>query len=89
MKSSPNVNMAEDTNKFVAKAMVIIKPVCLQCNQPFEYGEPAFSYGWPFHVLLHTHCSPFFPFSQGWPHEEPLENYLQKSKIHVKDDHRY
>lgn len=61
------------------KHPVLFKETCVFCERKFNNESLVWSFGYPYHMVIHKECAPFFPFSKGYPHPMPYELYEQKS----------
>lgn len=49
-------------------------------------GTLCWAVGKPYHILLHEHCAPYFDYQRGYPHNQPYQYYVEKSRGIVKDE---
>jgi hypothetical protein len=71
------------------KQTVIFDPVCHHCHQHFIPGTLCWAVGQPYHILLHGNCAPYYDYNKGYPHKEPYQYYLEKSREVCKEVTKY
>jgi hypothetical protein len=62
---------------------VVFTSNCQHCKQTLDQHVAVWAFGHPYYMLIHKQCAPFFKFSEGYPHKEPFEYYLQKSNENI------
>ena len=68
------------------KTVVLFDPVCKHCQQHLMPGTLCWAVGKPYHILLHENCAPYFDYQRGYPHNQPYQYYVEKSRGIVKDE---
>jgi hypothetical protein len=71
---------AEPDTTPVKPVLVVVSP-CPRCGLPFKSDTIVASIGYPYHMVLHLACVPFYDFSTKWPHPNPYSYYRDKKEF--------
>jgi hypothetical protein len=58
---------------------VVFTSKCPHCAGDFYPGQVVVSVGVPYMCLFHINCAVFYDYSKGWPHEKPLNWYMDNT----------